>query len=93
MLSEFFSDPHKLGLLFGSIAAFCTTAAFVPQVLHTFQSRDVSGISLGMYSIFTFGVCMWLVYGLILQSWPMIIANTITALLAIAILVMKVKFR
>jgi MtN3 and saliva related transmembrane protein len=93
MFSDLLSDPHKLGLLFGSIGAFCTTAAFVPQVLHTFQSRDVSGISLGMYSVFTFGVLMWLVYGVILVSWPMIIANTITVILAAAILVMKLKFQ
>ena len=47
----------------GSIAAVLTTASFVPQAWHSFKTRDVSGISLGMYSLFTVGVALWLVYG------------------------------
>ena len=93
MFSDIVSNPVKLALVFGSLAAICTTAAFIPQVLHTFQSRDVTGISLSMYSIFTFGVLMWLVYGIMLNSWPMIAANSATLLLAISILVMKIRFQ
>ena len=77
----------------GAIAAVLTTFSFVPQAWHSFKTRDVSGISLGMYSVFTVGVALWLVYGLLLHAWPLIIANTITLVLALAILVMKLRFR
>jgi MtN3 and saliva related transmembrane protein len=77
----------------GSIAACLTTASFVPQVWHTLRTRDVSGISLGMYSLFTVGVALWLVYGILMMAWPIIIANAITTSLALAILVMKLRYR
>ena len=76
----------------GSIAAILTTVSFLPQAWHSFKTRDVSGISLSMYSVFTAGVALWLLYGVLLQSWPLIIANSITLLLAIAILWMKLRF-
>lgn len=79
--------------LVGSLAACLTTAASVPQAWLSFKTRDVSGISLGMYSVFTVGVALWLAYGLLLHAWPLIIANTITLVLALAILVMKLRFR
>ena len=79
--------------LIGTIAACLTTASFVPQAWHTFRTRDVSGISLGMYSLFTVGVVLWLAYGILLMAWPIIIANAITASLALAILVMKLHYR
>ena len=78
--------------LIGSVAAMLTTASFIPQAWHSFKTRDVSGISLGMYSVFTVGVALWLLYGVLLQSWPLMIANTITLLLASAILGMKLRF-
>jgi MtN3 and saliva related transmembrane protein len=77
----------------GSLAAFLTTASFIPQAWQTFRTRDVSGISLGMYSLFTVGVALWLVYGILLVAWPIIIANTITTTLALMILVMKLRYR
>jgi MtN3 and saliva related transmembrane protein len=77
----------------GTLAACLTTASFVPQTWHTFRSKDVSGISLGMYSLFTTGVALWLVYGLLLEAWPIIIANAITTSLALMILVMKLRYR
>ena len=77
----------------GIVAAVLTTVSFVPQVWHSFKTRDVSGVSLGMYSLFTVGVGLWLVYGLLLQSWPLIAANGITLSLAVAILVMKLRFK
>jgi len=82
-----------LSELIGYFAAVLTTASFVPQAWHTFKTRDVRGISLGMYSTFTFGVACWLVYGLLLDAWPIVIANCITLALASAILVMKLRFR
>jgi len=77
----------------GSLAAILTTASFVPQAWQTFRTRDVSGISLSMYSLFTVGVAMWLFYGILLMAWPIIIANTITTSLALMILVMKLLYR
>ena len=78
--------------LIGYVAASLTTLSFLPQALHTFRTRDVSGISLGMYSLFTSGVALWLVYGLLLQAWPIVVANVVTLVLALAILVMKLRY-
>jgi MtN3 and saliva related transmembrane protein len=77
----------------GTLAAILTTASFVPQAWHTFRTRDVRGISLSMYSAFTLGVACWLVYGLLLSAWPIVIANCITLALAATILVMKLRYR
>jgi MtN3 and saliva related transmembrane protein len=74
----------------GSIAATLTTLAFVPQAIQSYKTRDLSGISLPMYSIFTAGVAMWLVYGLLKKDWPIIIANLITVALSAMILVLKI---
>jgi MtN3 and saliva related transmembrane protein len=78
--------------LLGYAAAALTTASFVPQTWHTFRTRDVSGISLSMYGIFTVGVALWLAYGAIKQDWPIVIANGITLALACAVLAMKLRF-
>lgn len=79
--------------LIGYLAASLTTLSFVPQAWHTFRTRDVNGISLGMYSVFTLGIALWLAYGLLLNSWPLIASNVVTLALAAAILVMKLRFR
>ncbi|MBF4987605.1 SemiSWEET transporter [Methylophilus sp. 14] len=80
-----------LHLCIGSIAAVCTTLAFVPQVVQSWRTRDLSGISLPMYTIFTIGVLLWLIYGILIQDWPVIIANAITAMLASVVLLLKLK--
>ena len=74
----------------GYLAATLTTASFVPQAWLTFRSRDVSGISLGMYSVFTVGVGLWLAYGVVIGEWPIVIANALTLALAATILGMKI---
>jgi len=76
----------------GSIAAILTTTSFIPQVWQVWRTRHAKDISLGMYAIFTCGVAMWLVYGILLDSWPIIIANSITVCLAGAVLWMKLRF-
>jgi MtN3 and saliva related transmembrane protein len=76
----------------GYAAAVLTTLSFVPQVWHTWRTRDVSGISLGMYIVFATGVFLWLVYGFMLDAWPIVVANAVTLALAMAILAMKVKW-
>lgn len=77
----------------GYIAATLTTASFIPQAWLTFRSRDVSGISFGMYSVFTLGIALWLGYGVMLQAWPIVISNAVTFVLAASILTMKLTLR
>jgi len=77
--------------LVGYIAAILTTTAFVPQAWKSWRTRDLSGVSLPMYSLFTAGVALWLLYGVLLNSWPIIVANVITLALAGLVLVLKVK--
>ncbi|PXW95876.1 MtN3 and saliva related transmembrane protein [Sphaerotilus hippei] len=76
----------------GTVAAVLTTMSFVPQAWLTLRTRDVSGISLSMYSAFTVGVALWLIYGCLLGAWPVIIANLLTLTLAASILGMKLWF-
>jgi len=76
----------------GSTAALLTTTAFVPQALKVWHTRHTADISVGMYALFSLGVALWLTYGILLGAWPIIIANSITLLLAGAVLVMKIKF-
>ncbi len=75
----------------GYLAAAMTTLAFVPQALKTIRTRDTRGISLGMYVVFTIGIAFWLVYGIALQSTPMILSNIVTFGLSATILVLKLK--
>jgi MtN3 and saliva related transmembrane protein len=77
---------------FGYAAAVLTTSSFIPQAVMTIRSRNTRGISLAMYVIFTLGVGLWLVYGIALESWPMILANTVTLGLAATILALKLRF-
>lgn len=75
--------------IIGYIAALLTTLAFLPQALHSWQSRDLSGISLPMYALFTTGVALWFIYGIAIQSWPVIVANAITFVFAVLVLILK----
>lgn len=75
----------------GYLAAILTTSSFVPQAVLTLRTRDVSGISLSMYGAFTLGVALWLLYGIAIGEWPVIIANIVTLALATTILVTKVR--
>ena len=75
--------------ILGYMAAALTTGSFLPQAWLTLRTRDVSGISLAMYSAFTAGVALWLIYGVMLGKWPIVVANLVTLLLAGTILVTK----
>ena len=83
--------PSPLFDLVGYAAAALTTASFVPQAVKSWSSRDLSGVSLGMYALFTLGVAMWLLYGLAIGSWPVILANAITLALAGTVLILKLR--
>ncbi len=76
----------------GYAAATLTTISFVPQVLHTWRTRRTAGISLGMLSLFSLGVALWLAYGVALAAAPIIAANAITLSLALFLLAMKLRF-
>ena len=78
-------QPQQIEIV-GYCAAFLTTIAFIPQAIQSWRTRDLSGISLGMYSLFTTGVGLWLIYGLIIEKWPLILANALTFVLALSIL-------
>jgi MtN3 and saliva related transmembrane protein len=78
-----------LGLVAGSL----TTAAFLPQVIKTWKSRSAKDLSLGMFSLFSFGVLLWLVYGFMVGDVPVIAANLITLMLASTLLFFKLRFK
>ena len=76
----------------GSFAGFCTTIAFLPQVLKVWQTRSARDVSLGMYAVFTIGVVCWLAYGWLLMVWPIIIANIVTLVLVALVIAMKLRW-
>lgn len=76
----------------GTIAATLTTISFVPQALKAIRSRETRGISLLMYAAFTVGIGFWFAYGVALHSWPMMVSNAITFVLAATILALKLRF-
>ena len=77
--------------LLGFAAAACTTAAFVPQVLRIWRTRSTRDISLAMFAMMTTGVLLWLIYGLLVHDRPLVVANGITFVLSLTILVMKLR--
>ena len=79
-------------IMMGYFAGFLTTISFLPQVVKTWKSRSASDLSLGMFSVFSVGVMFWLIYGFLIQEPPIILWNSVTLALVLAILVMKLKF-
>jgi len=76
----------------GFVAAALTTFSFIPQAIRTIRTKETHGISLGMYVMFTVGIAFWLVYGLVLMSWPMILSNIVTLMLSGTILALKIRY-
>ena len=77
----------------GFFAAFCTTFAFLPQAIKVYQTKSTKDISLYMFLIFTIGVLSWLIYGLIINDLPVILANAITLVLSLFILIYKIIYK
>ena len=75
----------------GLTAAFLTTSAFIPQVYKIYKEKNADGISLTMYIILFIGVILWFVYGVLIGSLSIIIANGVTALLQLSIIIFKLK--
>lgn len=76
----------------GMTAAVLTTAAFLPQVIKAHKSRHTGDLSLIMYLMFTAGVFLWIIYGFIFGELPIIIANSVTFLLSLYILFLKIRY-
>jgi MtN3 and saliva related transmembrane protein len=81
-----------MGHIFGYIAAILTTLSFLPQTVKTIKEKNTEGISLLMYSMFTVGVFLWLLYGIYMRDLPIIASNGVTFALALTILVLKIKY-
>jgi len=75
----------------GLLAAFCSTAAFLPQVVKTWRTRSTKDISLVMFTVLIIGILLWLIYGIIIRDIPLIVANAITLVFAGTILFFKLK--
>jgi MtN3 and saliva related transmembrane protein len=75
----------------GYAAAILTTSAFLPQVIKSLRTGETRHISLGMYVLFSAGIALWLVYGLMLSAMPIILANVVTLILSGLILFLKIK--
>ncbi len=78
--------------LIGLFAAFCTTVAFVPQVVRTWKSRSTEDISLGMFVFYSTGIFSWLVYGLLIHDLPLIASNGVTFVLSLIMLGFKLRY-
>jgi MtN3 and saliva related transmembrane protein len=75
-----------------ALAALLTTAAFVPQAMHIIRHRETKAISLVMYVAFASGVALWLVFGVLIGNWAIIVSNAITLVLTLAIVGMKLRY-
>lgn len=78
--------------IIGIIAGCCTTASFVPQVIRTWRTKSVGDISLRMYLLLCLGIVLWLVYGYQIGSFSVLAANSITLVLTVSVLVMKLRY-
>ena len=79
--------------LIGIFAGVLTTISFLPQVVRVIRTKSTRDISFGMYLIFSTGVFLWFVYGVLIGSLPVILANGITFLLATVILILKIRYK
>jgi len=86
-------DKNLIIEIIGYVAAFCTTFAFLPQVIKVIKTKDTSSISLGMYFIYIIGVTCWLIFGLMTNYLSIILANIITFILALVVIILKLKYK
>lgn len=76
----------------GTVAGTLTTAAYLPQVLQVWRSRSAGDISLTMYAMMVTGASLWVVYGLMLSAWPVVMANGVSLLFLVPILALKLRY-
>ena len=77
----------------GLVAATLTTSSFIPQVYKAFKNKSTKDVSLTMYTVLLIGTILWLIYGINIQSLAVILANSITALLVLTVLILKIRFK
>jgi len=76
----------------GLVAGALTTVAFIPQLLKIYASKSGKDVSARMFVMFSAGVALWLAYGILIGSLPVILANGVTLALSVAIMVLKVRY-
>jgi MtN3 and saliva related transmembrane protein len=76
----------------GNLAAACTTLCWLPQAVKILREKRTEGISLVTQGVFTFGVALWAAYGLLLNNRPILYANAVTLVFALAILILKLRY-
>ena len=76
--------------LIGISAAICTTGCYFPQFIKIIKTKKTNDISLGMYIILTIGIFLWLIYGILLKDLPLISANSVTLILTVGVLILKI---
>lgn len=79
--------------ILGLVAGACTTIAFLPQVVKTWQTKSAKDVSYSMLITFSVGVFLWLVYGICLHALPIILTNALTLFLNLIILWLKIQYR
>ena len=76
----------------GTGAALCSMTSFVPQIVRIWRERDATSVSLKMYAVTVTGFSLWIAYGAMSGSWPLVVANTVCLILSACILVLKWRF-
>ncbi|MBX3481133.1 MAG: SemiSWEET transporter [Caulobacter sp.] len=76
----------------GVAAALCSMASFTPQIFKMWRERDASSLSLGMFSLTVAGFCLWTTYGVLSESWPVVLSNAVCLALSAVILGLKIRF-
>ncbi len=84
--------PHSVANALGLAAAACTTLSFLPQVIRTYRTRSANDLSYAMLAFYALGIGLWLVYGLVIVSLPLIVSNIFTFALVVALLGLKIRF-
>jgi MtN3 and saliva related transmembrane protein len=83
------ATTEAIGLLAGTL----TTVAFVPQLLKIYRTKSGKDISAKMFSLFSAGIVLWLIYGILLRSLPLILSNVVTLVLSLTIIALKIRYR
>jgi len=76
----------------GGLAGVCTTICWVPQALKIAREKQTKGISLVTQTVSTIGIALWLAYGLLLHNWPILLANAVTLVFTVVILILKLRY-
>ena len=80
-------------MILGFAAGALVTIAYVPQVIKVWKTKSTKDISLGMFVILCTATLLWLTYGILINSWPIILTNTSIFIMALIILIFKIKYK